>query len=255
MRASFQPPDASSWVVTEHPSYNKDDRVLMSIQVPFPENYPQTAFRQTSETIAELLLSYSTKQNNATLHAFYVHPVGSSDATSAEKRAVKGLGKRMLCSALRRLLTRGSITPSAQLSLEASGGRFDDDMVDRMMQLHTEADINAFLSNFPISMTNLIDDLRLDWMDIPLREKAALRCMYDENQKLVQYYKTYGLQVLPIDESEHDVSYEPMQGTVHDVMKACDDGHLSDATRGGSCRFSSPRRSPRRSPKRANVQY
>ena len=114
MKAAFHPPDAASWaVVTKHSS---DDTGSISIHVPFPDDYPPTAFRQTSETIAELLLSYDTNNNTAILHAFYVHPVGSSDATSAEKRAVKGLGKRMLCHALCVLLTSGSITPTRATS-------------------------------------------------------------------------------------------------------------------------------------------
>jgi hypothetical protein len=244
MRASFTPLDAPSWVVVvEHSS---DDAGFVSIKVPFPDDYPPTTFRQTSDAIAELLLSYKTKDDTAILHTFYVHPAGSLDATSAEKRAVKGLGKRMLCHAVRFLLTRGSITLDARLSLEASGGRFDDDMVNRMMHDHTEVELDAFLMDFPTSIANLVEDLRLDWIDIPLVEKAALRCMYDENQKLVRYYKTYGLQVLPhLDKSERDVAYEPMQGTVHDVMNACDE--RSDVARRGGCVVQSRyRRSPRR---------
>jgi len=252
MTAAFHPPDVASWVVvTEHYSH---DTGRISAHVPFPDDYPPTAFRLTSEAIAELLLSYNTKNNTATLHAFYVHPVSSRDATSAEKRAVKGLGKRMLCHALRVLLSSGSITPATRLSLEASGGRFDDEMVERMMHSHSEDDIDAFLTNFPTSKTNLMEDLRMDWADIPLREKAALRCMYDENQRLVQYYKTYGLRVLPTDKSEHDVSYEPMQGTVHDILRACSDlSEVSDAKRGGlggASGVMQSRRSPRRSPMR-----
>lgn len=241
MKASLKPPDASSWIVTEDRSC---DDVTVSVKVPFPDDYPDTEFRQTSEYIAELLLSYKTKQSTMTLHTFYVHSVHSDCATAREKRAAKGLGKQMLCNVLSMLLARKSITQDTILSLEASGGRFDDDMVSCMMKMFTQAELEEFLADFPTTISMIVEDMGIEWKAIPWREKAELKCMYDENQKLVRYYKTYGLSVLSVDKSTRDVTYEPMHGTVRDILGSCKAS--SDAVCGGRVDQVRYRRSPRR---------
>jgi hypothetical protein len=241
MKASLKPPDASNWIVTEDRSCDEE---TVSLKVPFPDDYPDTEFRQTSEFIAELLLSYKTKRNTMTLHMFYVHSVHSDYATADEKRAVKGLGKRMLCHVLSMLLARKSITQDTILSLEASGGRFDDDMVSCVMQMFTKAEVEEFLADFPTTIDNIVEDMGIEWKAIPWRDKAELKCMYDENQKLVRYYKTYGLHALSVDKSTRDVTYEPMHGTVRDILSSCEAS--ADAVSGGRVVQTRYRRSPKR---------
>ena len=92
----------------------------------------------------------------------------------------------MLCHAVRVLLERRAITPDAILSLEASGGECDDEMVNRVMETHTEADLDAFLADFPTSIfvdrEHNIDDVSdEDPYENPpsltFREKAAMKCV------------------------------------------------------------------------------
>ena len=233
MNEPFTPPDASSWNLTESETSTGEHR--LSIVVPFPPNYPNTAFRRRTDAIADLLLSYDGQRNTVFLHQFYVHTYHSDIATLAEKRACKGLGKRMLCHAVAWLVARGSITPDASFSLEASGGRCDDAMVRRVMETHTEAEVDDFLAAFPLH----VDELEQAYpnANAPYREKAALKCMYDENQQLIAHYQTYGLRVMPIAIDDHDVAYEPMGGLVRNVMQACD-GAMATPTHGGRDRTS-----------------
>ena len=138
MRESLQPPHESSWILTESSTSKGADGLY--IHVPFPTGYPHTEFRRNADVLADLFLSHDRETNSVFLHRFYVHVYESDIATPVEKRACKGLGKRMLCHALACLLARGAITPDASISLEASGGRCDEAMVRRVMETHTEAD-------------------------------------------------------------------------------------------------------------------
>jgi len=211
----------------------------LSIRVPFPAGHPHTEFRRHADAMAYLLLSYESEDDTVFLHSFYVHAHDSDLATLAEKRASKGLGHRMLCHALARLIARGAITPDATISLEASGGRCDEAMVQRLMETHTEAEVDAFLEAFPTNVADLLDEFPN--ADAPYHDKALLKCVYDANQKLVAHYQTYGLHVVPVARHERDVVYEPMRGVVRDVLHACDGAPRRSPTHGGG-----RRRSPRR---------
>lgn len=237
MRESLQPPHESSWILTESSTSKGADGLY--IHVPFPTGYPNTEFRRNADVLADLFLSHDRETNSVFLHRFYVHVYESDIATPVEKRACKGLGKRMLCHALACLLARGAITPDASISLEASGGRCDEAMVRRVMETHTEAEVDAFLAAFPLNLADLLEEYPN--ADAPYRQKAALKCMYDENQRLIAHYETYGLRVMPMARDEHDVAYEPMRGVVRDVMRVCD-GTRRSPTRGGLGRISPPRR-------------
>jgi hypothetical protein len=73
------------------------------------------------------------------------------------------------------LLERKSITQDTILSLEADGGRFDDDMVNCVMKKFTQAEVEEFLGDFPTTIDNIVEDMGIEWKAIPWRDKAELK--------------------------------------------------------------------------------
>ena len=232
---SCSPPDVSEWVFIFHPPRKgsvdfsgklRRGTISLLVNIPFPASYPDTSFRRAHDEMATMLLSYNRLRNAAFLYAFYVHAAESDLATSTEKSAVKGLGKRMLCHTIHMLLERDEMTNDTVVSLEASGGMSNEEMVRMTMQRHTEAELDVFLSIFQEARVDEYIDERVHGMggnmdNHRFRAKATIWCEYVNNQRLVRYYNTYGFNSIRSRETAPEIYFERMQGTVRDISRAC----------------------------------
>jgi hypothetical protein len=117
-----------------------------TIYVPFPENYPSTFLYKELDVddedhvLARIKFSFpSDKINTMYINRFYVntHPSMRKEnkdilpemlaemlaELSKERQLTKGLGKRLLCAAVRQALESGHVDLNGFIELEASGGK------------------------------------------------------------------------------------------------------------------------------------
>ena len=192
----------------------------LTIVVPFPAGYPETPFRAVARHIARLYLSWSTGAPGVMLHGLYVytHPstVQGASASPEERHATRGLGKRMMCLAIRTLTEEKSLRLETPLRLEACGGKCDDRKTRAVLRDTSERELDAFLARFPASLAEFE---RHVGRKATLEEKAELKCEYDENQRLVSYYRRYGFSEEPLGEAL--LLYTPMLTTLGAALRAC----------------------------------
>jgi hypothetical protein len=194
----------------------------LKVLVPFPDTYPKTRLRSTAPALAELLLTWNT--SGVMLHSFYVytHPstLHGEAASPNERIATVGLGRRMMCLAVRVLLSTENLSPETPFRLEASGGKCDHLKIRAVLLRHDEHELDSFLKRHQAALDAFADD----YGRLPtLEEKATMKCEYDENQRLVAYYKRYGFMEDEVSEIS-DLNYTPMHCTLGAALDACDAG-------------------------------
>lgn len=218
-----------------------DDLVLIetpsSIDVPFPKNYPHTPFykhqlrRQDPDPVLARIVFTFPDKNTMFITAFYVftHPskrqeekktidgveivTVSPEALPEERALTKGLGKRLLCAAVRQALASGRVSPNGFIELEASGGKCFRKDITMFMEKWSEAKMNDMITKLKFT-----DFLPIEEKQHTIEEKAHALCYYLENQKLVAYYQQFGLH--PIDAS--DPYMTTMKGNISNVIETCD---------------------------------
>lgn len=209
-----------------------------TIEIPFPENYPPTTFylyqqRQVFPVLARIQFSFPSTiyvnedvkvEDTMVIHAFYVytHPSARQEeimVSPVEHTLTKGLGKRLLCTAVHHALSSGLVSRNGSIHLEASGGKCIQEDVTRFMETWSEGEMDRLITQLQFK-----DYLPIEEMGNTVEEKAHALCHYLENQKLVSYYKQYGLQ--PIDQS--DPYYTTMNGKISSILNTCgqEPGHL-----------------------------
>lgn len=198
-------------------------------EVPFPPNYPITPFYEyqinnESPFLARIAFSFRDKINvynkkvnvkdTMTINSFYVytHPSLTSLASLEEKELTKGLGRKLLCIAVKYAIVKGKVSNKGSIHLEASGGSCSEEDIIRFMEEWDEDRMNKSFeelkfTDFPIE--------KLD--EISINEKASALCHYFQNKYLVSYYMQYGLK--PIDQS--DAYYTVMMGSISSVLQNC----------------------------------
>lgn len=206
--------------------YDTNDNIY--IKVPYPDNYPKTLFweknREHEKGLAYLQSNYDKKEDVIYLQRLYVFPSmnsldESSFATPEERRLVKGLGKRMLCQAIKYLLEKNSITENTTIRLDASGGYCNEDGLKYVMENYSEDEIDDYVNT---NFTSVVTD-HINYYNSPmsLEDKAKLMCIYFDNQKLVRYYQTYGLTPILKEPGDIDPWGESMIGTIKGVLDKC----------------------------------
>jgi hypothetical protein len=192
----------------------EDGDETLKLTVPFPQNYPDTEFKRKNKNIASLSLSYNKEKNIVELGAFYVYTNQIDPSiTSEDKRVTKGLGKKMLCYALRELCEKGKINKNYVFSLIAIGGKYTDECKEFVSKLD-DSFLDKFLVNYPEDLSNHI---RYYGRELTLEEKRELYCKINDNLKLVDYYKRYGLEPV-MDGSGLGVT---MIGSVEKALEHC----------------------------------
>ena len=122
-----------------------------------------------------------------------------------------------MCLAIRTLLDVEHLSPETPIRLEASGGRCDSEKVAAALRDNDEHELDAALAHFPSAVSDFEDDYG---RPPNRREKAKMMCEYDENQRLVDYYRRYGFKEEPTDGGPY-LSFTPMRSTLGDAHAAC----------------------------------
>jgi hypothetical protein len=198
----------------------------MTIVVPFPSGYPETPFRMVARHIARLWLTWSTEgvSPGVMLHGLYVHThpstIQGASATREERQATRGLGKRMLCLAIRTLTTEQKLSLETPLRLEACGGKCDESKTSAVLRCTSERELDAFLKRFPTSLAEFEGRVG---RKATLEEKAEMKCGYDKRHALVKYYGQYGFVEEPLGPDGEDTLFcTPMITTLGAALRACD---------------------------------
>lgn len=162
------------------------DTNTLRISVPYPDNYPNTEFkRRVKGKIAYVECTYDTERNTVFINELYVFTKTVPFSSVLDKTITKGLGKKMLCSALRYLVDHDLITEHAIMTLHAKGGRYTEACKQEVASLSDE-ELNSFLQDYPGDV-RLIQDSD---------DKKKIYCMIKDNAELVRYYNTYGLEAI-----------------------------------------------------------
>lgn len=154
------------------------------------------------------------KDNILHLFKFYVRTSQNPLATDKEVAATKGLGLEMLCHAVDLLLYAAEIPKteyaSIELELDASGGEcLDNDFSTE----HSREYLEDYLLSKPYH-DEFFEDTPIEQMTHD--ELAIVVCEHLSNQKLVGYYKTFGL--VPYEEHSNYVS---MRGKITTLVEKC----------------------------------
>jgi len=127
----------------------------------------------------------------AFLSTFYVYAQKYySFSSPEEKEALKGMGRLMLCTALRIGLRNESITPNTTVFLEADGG--DPESFNQQTgQNFTREDVLGDIKNrFPEELQDLLDYYSTDLEGLISWYKRCLT-----NMNLVKFYESIGFKV------------------------------------------------------------
>ena len=185
------------------------DKKLLAIVVNPEKGYPSK--------VAELYMTVPSgaARDNGFIHSFYVLP-RVYKFSKEEQQEVKGLGKELICAVFGRLMKQGKLTATDKIGLEASGGSPTKEQVDAVVK--SEEELIKELERFPGFVEDLkkyykIDDEGMTFQRYLARGVATIR----ENDRLVEYYKTYGFKVV----KDNVPNATEMVGTVQGIMSTC----------------------------------
>jgi len=125
-----------------------------------------------------------------------------------EKEDLRGIGKFMLCAAIKHLLFHVTVAPTTIVALEASGGYVKTNRFERMgpATLRRELQKQGFIVEKYIQMINAeFKELRGEIGMSPL-VIASLKNhlgILEQHQKLVEYYSQYGLKPVKYSNGKH----------------------------------------------------
>jgi hypothetical protein len=174
------------------------------------------------EELAELVLLLPSKHRSVPfLNHFYV-------VSRVEKRKGsekhKGLGKRLLCETITKLIDEEKLKPDDNIELDASGGSAPEGF----KSTESEKSLDTFLAKYPKALSDLAHDAKREEREITVEDKGRLAEAIRQNHKLIAYYsKTYGFSVV-----EDSGQSARMRGTIQGILNACKSGGQRRKTRG-----------------------
>ncbi len=174
------------------------------------------------KTLAELVLLLPSKNRSVPfLNHFYVLPRLEKEKGSEK---YKGLGKRLLCETITKLIGEKKLELEDNIELDASGGSAPEDFTST----ESEEDLDTFLAEYPKVLSDLAHDAKLEKREITVEDKARLAEAIRQNHKLIAYYtNTYGFEVV-----EDSGQSARMRGTIQGILSACKSGGQRRKTRG-----------------------
>lgn len=198
---------------------------ILTLYVPYPENYPNTDFKLNNDKkrIAYLQMDFSDVETKGyiSLDFFYVYSSKSNQrskyATKEEMNLTKGLGKKILCSAINLLIDNKIVdTKTTMIKLNAAGGYCaSEEDVNYILRTFSEEKMNEYI-NIYINSHN-----KIKLLNSSPKEKAMIICKAQDNIKLMKYYQEYGLNPDIIEKEKIDLTYIPMTGYIYNVLKKC----------------------------------
>lgn len=197
-----------------------EEEQLLSVRVHFPNNYPKTLLRSQKEftefglPLASLNIEVQDAPKEIYIAGFYVRPAKGlyKDVILPwERELVRGLGRKMMCLAMSEILNRKIMPRTGLVALHAAGGVCSEAMLEEFSKRVSQASAKQILmSTFP-SYTNIRDD-----------EAQDILCAYEQNKKLVEYYRTtYGFEDYPNSPNPKRPEYHHLAATLETVLAHC----------------------------------
>jgi len=184
----------------------------LEAHVPFPVDYPNTTFRlkRNNRPLAYLRCNFFTSKDKVELHSFYVYSKDNTyrnvDNIETDIKVTRGLGKQLLCTALRYLVDSSKVSINAIVELEAIGG--DGDCIES--ESITEYEVDLFLQDYPNDKKDKMN--AVVERPLTLLEKRTLFCEIISNMKLVEYYKK--LHIEPVIDDTYRGTMVKMTGHI-----------------------------------------
>ena len=178
----------------------------------------QVVTAKVTDDLAEMMMTLPnprTRQGGF-LHTFYVIP-RKADPASKE---YKGLGKAMLCAVINKLIQDGRLQSTDEIELEASGGNSTPAQQKALRESGmTDEEMKASLKKYKGLLGDLESYCReAEDREIEREDLVVTICNINENQRLVEYYKTYGFTQIP---GEDRGFVTGMKGKVSGILSAC----------------------------------
>lgn len=194
--------------------------VTYQMDIYFPEDYPDTKLKHYLNTVRGINeifhLLITVKSSRINIKTFYVRPAQySTYSLPSEKLGVRGMGKRLLCIALRNIAKEYIDLPIEDIiiQLDAGGGDYPyDDFMDKM----TVEEAFEFLEDYP----ETYDGVETELENEEINEIQVIKYAFDvmENMKLVNYYhREYGFDV---DNKENGL-FVQMSAPLSRVLSKC----------------------------------
>lgn len=177
------------------------------------------AYGPDGEHLVEIRLRLPVREMPAFLNHFYVVP--RKDNLKGSER-YKGLGKQMLCKTITTLVDQKQLKPTTMLQLDAAGGWAPKGFTST----DTEESLDARLAPYPNLLKELAYNAKIDGRAVTREDKAIYVESMRLNNKLVEYYKTYGFKVV-----RDDGTSALMEGPIEGILKACQSGGRRTKTR------------------------
>lgn len=183
------------------------DENTLSMKINLPDNYPETPLRQHLRKQGEPLasLELSIEDHVLFLDMFFVNTYDST-LLPEETKATRGLGKIMLCKAIREMIDHdaGRLLPAfdqIEIHLEAMGG---------MCKPNSREELLEMIKRYRPSIPDKIEKLGFN--------ELVHVCAIEKTRNLCKYYAhIYGLHV--VDDKNPLEIY--MKGYVKDLIKGC----------------------------------
>ena len=150
----------------------------------------------------------------ATLYTFYVYP--RSDTLSRE---YKGLGKAMLCAAVRYLIEMKKLTPETRIYLTAEPSQ---PTIDYGASALSDEELDVILTRYRDALKSRGDFRAIQYITVlrgPREGKVALVNAIRQTDRLIAYYGTYGFKA-----TAHDGESAELSGTIGGILAACASG-------------------------------
>jgi hypothetical protein len=203
-------------------------KLSIKLKVPYPTNYPLTIFRKNNDANMLAKLEAYVQDDSIKIELFYVYSskyflTGNRLATEDESRLTKDLGKRMLCHILNYALEKNYIRETSTIHLEADGV-CSNKKTQEAIKTWSYIQLRDFIKRTP-ALKNALTKSRggFDMFDIYFnivenhRETTLLICEYYLSERLVNYYKSYGL----VPDGEISSPSVLMKGIVKDALVKC----------------------------------
>lgn len=238
-------------------------KFTLELKVVLPSNYPDTEYKKYQSRVAYLSTHYNITKKNLSVDLFYVYnnkeEYKKLIKVGLETFNTKGLGKYMLCRAIRYLLQKSWFDRNSTITLIAAGNEcfhkidtYDECMdifkdypqqlfyfldLHRQSVLKDKLQTEYFDSSYyktrksdidPIVLRILKEETTKDEELLTLLKKLA--CYVKTNLNLVKYYKKYGFEEDQIQYFNYPF-FVKMSGSVNSILSECWYGKMVDKGR------------------------
>lgn len=176
---------------------SNSDGSTIEISLRLPQNYPSSAFSQHSEEEKAYLQLSCGKQDDVTSYVFLDYIGVNSNyseylATDEERKAFKGLGRKMIQTAISLGIERQLLTSTQKIKTFVSGGKYAEDEMPDVNQTLTLFE-KQYPTTFKKHLLNIQTNVKLGGVTEKELEEELVKvyCQIINNNQLVKYYEHY----------------------------------------------------------------